>query len=81
MVLYGNDFLKESIFLQENYEIRGFKLKGPKNSPKDTKTISYRVPGSIKEATIEHFVDHVNKLPENDNPEVFGLNEDANLTF
>lgn len=80
MTLYGNDFLKESIFLQENYEIRGFKLKGAKGS-KDNKSITYRVPPSIKEATIEHFVDHVNKLPENDNPEVFGLNEDANLTF
>jgi len=30
---------------------------------------------------IEQFVDHVKKLPENDNPEVFGLNEDANITY
>lgn len=53
MCLYGVDMLKESIFLQENYEIRGFSLKtqpGQQVRGANKKTISYRVPSAIKEA-------------------------------
>ena len=35
----------------------------------------------MKEATIDHFIDHIKSWEENDNPEIFGLNQDADLAY
>ena len=35
----------------------------------------------MKECTIDHFIDHIKGFDDKDNPEIFGLNQDADLAY
>jgi len=39
------------------------------------------VPGPIKDADLQQFQAHIRNMEDNDNPEVFGLNQDADLAY
>ena len=79
--VYGTEYLKEGIFLQENYTIAEVKLKRVRGQGRQPESIKYQVPGPIKDADLQQFQAHIRNMEDNDNPEVFGLNQDADLAY
>ena len=79
--VYGFEYLKEGIFLQENFTIAEVKLKKMRGQGRQQESIKYQVPGPIKDADLQQFQAHIRNMEDNDNPEVFGLNQDADLAY
>ena len=40
----------------------------------EKKKLLYQTPNNIRECEIPHFLEHIKSLPDEDNPECFGLN-------
>jgi dynein heavy chain len=74
-------YIRETILLSQPYSIIDKVLKGPKGSKQPGKKLQYQTPANIKECDVSHFLEHINAMPDNDNPECFGLNQDADLAF
>jgi len=73
---YGEDYLKEGIFSTEHSftEIQHDTGGGAREKFK------YKIP-SNPSAENQKYIDYVNTVPSTDNPEVFGLDANADLTF
>merc|ERR1711881_274937 len=56
-------------------------MGGPKSSKAPGRKLQYTTPNNIKECDVSHFLEHINAMPDNDNPECFGLNQDADLAY
>jgi dynein heavy chain len=73
---YGDDYLKDNIFGGEHVfaEIQNDTGAGARERFK------YKIPQNPS-SEIQKYVDYVNTVPPTDNPEVFGLHSNADLTF
>jgi len=74
-------YIRETILLSQPYSIIDKVLKGSKGSKAPGKKLQYQTPANIKECDVVHFLDHIKAMPDNDNPECFGLNQDADLAY
>lgn len=81
--VYGKElYIRETILLSQPYSIIDKTLPAPKGARKDEKKkLLYQTPNNIRECEIPHFLEHIKQLPDEDNPECFGLNQDADLAF
>lgn len=79
--VYGREqYIRETILLSKPYSIIDKTLRGPKGT-KETKRLHYTTPANIKDCDISHFLEHIKGMEDNDNPECFGLNQDADLAY
>lgn len=81
--VYGKEiYIRETILLSQPYSIIDKTLPAPKGARKDEKKkLLYQTPNNIRECEIPHFLEHIKSLPDEDNPECFGLNQDADLAY
>jgi dynein heavy chain len=81
--VYGKElYIRETILLSQPYSIIDKTLPAPKGARKEEKKkLLYQTPNNIRECEIPHFLEHIKQLPDEDNPECFGLNQDADLAF
>ena len=74
---YGDDYIKEGIFGNE-HTFNEISSEGSANAPKDK--FKYKIPANPNNE-IAKYREYIDLIPPLDNPEVFGLHPNADLTF
>ena len=76
-IAYGDDYIKDGIFGQAEHLFYEVVLEA--NNSRETK-FKYKIP-SNNSAEIIKYREYIETIPHIDNPEVFGLHANADLTF
>ena len=77
---YGDDYVKDGIFGHAEHQFLEIALEGGGGgNPRDNK-FKYKIPSNTT-AEISKYRDYIDTIPAIDNPEVFGLHANADLTY